>query len=140
MKNPDSRQASSGFEQTSSTPKSNYIPETELSVKVRGIVAEYPDLGREGFAVPYVSPAVDRDSLSSQLFLMEVMMGLQYLSQRGVGQNYLVCRSDYIAREFKTCTAAAIVACQIAGYRICRIEGQRHAEILRAKNKGPRHG
>lgn len=105
---------------------------TALRVEVAGIVATYPDLGVDGFAVPYVSPAVDRDYLSSELFAIEVAKSLESLSKHYVVAKWFD-RSDVIARQFAICPAAVIVSCSIAGYRVARINGQRHAQILRGK-------
>lgn len=103
-----------------------------LREEVAAIVTIYPDLGVNGFAVPYVSPAVAADYLSSELFAIEVAKGLECLSKWCVGLQPL-CRSEGIAYQFKICPAAVIVACSIAGYRVARINGQRHAHILRGK-------
>lgn len=105
-----------------------------LRIEIAWTVAEYPDLGREGFAVRYIAPAVDREYLESEVFAIEVAKGLKHLASRRVGVLPL-CHSLGIGCQFNISTAAAIIACSIAGYRVIRIEGQRHAEILRAKKK-----
>lgn len=110
-----------------------------LRIEIDWIIAEYPDLGREGFAIRYIAPAVDREYLESEMFTVEVAKGLQLLAIQRVGVQPL-CHSEEISSQFKICTAAAIIACSIAEYRVNRIEGQRHAEILRAKRKGQHHG
>lgn len=105
-----------------------------LRERVAMIVADYPDLGRQGFAVQFVSPAEDRSYLlSCELFALEVAKSLQALATHRVAYPSFD-RSDVIAKHFNICPAALIVSCAIAGYTIIRIGGQRHAEIVRAKS------